>query len=962
MFKKTLYLFLCLSSILIQSQTKITGTVFDEYLEPFPGAIIYSSDGNSTTSTYEGTFSLDIKKLPVTITASSVGYTPEKIEITEVSNLNIILKEAYALNQIVMSASRTPERILESPVSIERMSTKDFKNYTAVNFYENIENLKGIDVLSNSFNIKNIVSNRGFANTENTRFVQIVDGTETTLPFINYSLGNQFGLNELDIESLEVLPGAASALYGPNALNGILLMNSKNPFDDQGISSYMKYGITDQEERGSADFYDIGIRIAHKFNDKFAAKANFTYNKGEEWHALDNRNTTEQGGEIIEGTRETDPGYDGLNVYGDETNINLINLFITGEDLTTIIPSLGIAPGTTQAIYSIPGSDREVSREGYREVDLIDNQTKSLLFDASLYYRPWGNKDLEIILSSKYNLADNIIHGSNRYTQKDGLAQQHRIEFKGINFFLRGYYTQNNANLVDPRLTAFYLNEDFKSVTEYFGDYANALISNGFDFNAARITAETGKAQPGSAEFDRLVKEANSLSINEGGASLKDRSGFYHIDGNYNFRDLIDFAEIQVGGSYRKFLLNSNGQIYTDAIDDITFNEYGFYTQLQKKILDERLNVTLTGRYDKSTNFSGNFSPRASIAYSIGERKDHNIRVSYQTGFRNPTTQDQYASINLGDRLVLGSVEDNLKRESTEYDTRSVLGIQTVGESTSLTGINDVKNNSYTLASVERFLQATRADIGTNTSGPNIATAADQAARNSINLLEKAEFDFVKPETVKTIELGYRGTTKLADNLFDFDVAGYYNIYENFITQRAIWTPLYGDVDLTGDVLAAKAVLFSDVRRYIIRTNTNAKVKSYGFTAGFNTKILDNFNIGASYAFADYNDDGKDDEFKAAYNTPKHKVKISFGNEKLFKNFGFNINARWQDWFRYESVFINDIINARTVIDAQVNYSVPSIKSTFKIGGTNIGGENYTSVPGTGSIGSQYYISWVINN
>lgn len=263
---------------------------------------------------------------------------------------------------------------------------------------------------------------------------------------------------------------------------------------------------------------------------------------------------------------------------------------------------------------------------------------------------------------------------------------------------------------------------------------------------------------------------------------------------------------------------------------------------------------------------------------------------------------------------------------------------------------------------MEAFLKATRTDIGADVTSGDIGVAATLAAEGRINLLEKAEFDFVKPETVKTIELGYRGTTKLAGNLFEFDVAGYYNIYENFITQRAIWTPLYGDVDLTGDATAAKAVLFNDVRRYVIRTNTNAEVESYGFTAGFNTKIISDFNIGANYAFADFEDDGRYENFKAAYNTPKHKVKISFGNDRLYKNIGFNINARWQDKFLYESVFIDDFVGARTVIDAQVNYSIASIKSTFKIGGLNLGGDDYTSVPGTGTVGSQYYISWIVNN
>jgi hypothetical protein len=77
---------------------------------------------------------------------------------------------------------------------------------------------------------------------------------------------------------------------------------------------------------------------------------------------------------------------------------------------------------------------------------------------------------------------------------------------------------------------------------------------------------------------------------------------------------------------------------------------------------------------------------------------------------------------------------------------------------------------------------------------------------------------------------------------------------------------------------------------------------------------------------------------------------------------GFNINARCQDEYWWESTFLDATVDSRTVLDAQVNYSVPSIKSVFKLGGANLGGREYFSAPGVGAVGSQYYISWTINN
>ena len=89
---------------------------------------------------------------------------------------------------------------------------------------------------------------------------------------------------------------------------------------------------------------------------------------------------------------------------------------------------------------------------------------------------------------------------------------------------------------------------------------------------------------------------------------------------------------------------------------------------------------------------------------------------------------------------------------------------------------------------------------------------------------------------------------------------------------------------------------------------------------------------------------------------------MQFGNQNVFKNFGFNINARWQDKYRWESTFLDADIASRTVLDAQITYSVPTWKSVFKLGGANLTGKEYLSAPGVGAIGSQYYLSWTINN
>jgi outer membrane receptor protein involved in Fe transport len=72
------------------------------------------------------------------------------------------------------------------------------------------------------------VNTRGFATVANTRFMQLVDGMDNSSPLLNFVLGNLIGVSEIDVQSVELLPGASSALYGANAFNGILFMTSKS--------------------------------------------------------------------------------------------------------------------------------------------------------------------------------------------------------------------------------------------------------------------------------------------------------------------------------------------------------------------------------------------------------------------------------------------------------------------------------------------------------------------------------------------------------------------------------------------------------------------------------------------------------------------------------------------------------------------------------------------------------------
>ena len=733
MIKKILFIaFVALSSVAMVAQTTVTGTVKDAKTgETLPGANIKVSRKLVGTSTdFDGNFVLKVTdNPPFTLEITMLGFQTAKVEITK-NNEKIevdLTENATSLDEIVVSASRTPERVMESPVTIERMDSRAIKNTSSPSFYDGLENLKGVDINTNSLTFKS-VNTRGFATFANTRFMQLVDGMDNSSPALNFAIGNLLGMSELDVKTVELLPGASSALYGANAFNGIMFMTSKNPFDDQGISISLKGGITSQDAGGDNQFTDFNIRMAYAFSEKFAAKATLAVLKGTDWFATDYRNTI--GGELAAGSRESDRNYNGVNVFGDVVSANLIGV---GQSLE----ALGILPVGSSSLLP----NESVSRTGYEEMHLMDYGVTSVKFGGSLNYRPFGDDRLEVIWNSKLGTGDTQYLGGQKYSIQNFFLHQHKLEVKGKNFFVRGYVTAEDAgDSYNTLFAALNINRTWKDDNTWFGEYAGAYVTETLSgansdqaHAAARQTAEAGRYLPGSTEFneafDKITADPNLLT----GAKFRDKTKLYHGDANYNFRDIIDFAEIQVGASYRKYSLNSFGNIFTDADGPINYNEYGIYSQAQKSFLDEdRLKVTASLRYDKAQNFDGNYSPRVSLAYAAGENKNQNFRASFQTGFRNPTTQDQYIGLDVGSAILVGGVEENQDRYSLTLPDGSVI-----------TG-RDAYENSFTLAS-----------------GGTV----------------KADVDFVKPEKVTAFEVGYRGLLFENSQRITVDLSAYYNQY-----------------------------------------------------------------------------------------------------------------------------------------------------------------------------------------
>ncbi|HNQ26797.1 MAG TPA: TonB-dependent receptor [Aquaticitalea sp.] len=913
--KTFIKIFALFCSAITFAQTTVNGTVKDNSGQPLPGAnIIVEGTSTGTVSDFDGNYTLSVNQPPpFSITVSSIGFETVTQQVTQnPQTLDFVLTEGTSLDEVIVSASRTPERVFESPVTVERFGLKEIKNTTSVDFYDGLENLKAVDINTNSLTFKSI-NTRGFATFANNRFMQLVDGMDNSSPALNFPIGNLVGMNEVDVQSVELLPGAASALYGANAFNGILFMESKNPFDHTGISGFHKQGITSQDAAGDNTYRDTGIRMAHKFSDHFAAKVNFGWLKGTDWMA------TNYQAKPGTGNSRADIGYDGYNVYGDEVSTNI----------RAASGGLGIIP------------DVVVSRTGYNERDLTDYNAESIKADWGLYFRPWAN-DFEIQYVGKVGKGNTIYQGTNRYYIDNFTQLQNKIEIKNKNFFLRGYLVSDKAgDSYDMVFTGININRLWKSdqqwFQEYIQTYAGATLGGATDAQAhaaARAQAESGRLIPGTPAFQNAFKSVIADPSFATGSKFQDASKYYHVDGNYNFSHLIDAVDIQIGGSYRKYVLNSYGTIYTDYDEEIPYSEYGVYAQLQKQFdLTSAIKLKLTGsaRYDKSEFFDGFLSPRFSAGLTLNE--NHNLRASVQTGFRNPTTQDLFIGLDAGRAILVGASPENLDRYVRSYSV-SASG-QALGQPASISQSGGAAyTNSYFASSVQEF-----------------------AATGDPTQLRIGNSALVKPEKISTAEVGYRGKF----NKIIVDMSVYYNKYKDFISGEVVIAPLYGTV---GDnSLSIAAIANGDYKVYQTYTNSDADINSYGGSIGVSTKVFGNFDLSGNYTYTkqDFNQADFPD-FRTNFNTPNHKTKLSFGNTDLFKNFGFNVAWRWSDNYYWQATFGDGEIPAYHVLDAQINYRVPSIKSSFKAGATNLLGDEYFTAIGVGSIGSMYYVSWTINN
>lgn len=956
-------------STAVIAQTQVSGTVTDSNGQPIPGANVVLDNTTGTVSDFDGNFSLSTSKTPpFTLTVSSVGLETKTVNVTSAAqSLSIVLGEsATQLDEIVVSASRMAERIFESPVTVEKFSLQQIERTPAADYFNGLANLKGVNLVEAGL-VFNQIQIRGFSDIYNEGLVTLVDGMNNQMPVFGFAVGNLIGLNELDVQSVELVPGAASALYGADAYKGIMFLNSKNPFDHQGISVKYKQGITEQDTAGTNEFTDFAIRMATQLSDKLAIKATISHKEGTDWSAQDYRHSVD--GNIIDGYAANAPDYNAVNEEGEIAfSTPLIFDQLVGVTGNQAFASLAnVSPNYFGTILST----------GYNDVDMFGSETSNTKGNFAIHYRP--NDNTEISIQSLLGTgAAPLSTGGTRYHMKDVKIQQHKLELKSGGLTSRFYYTKEDAgdtqvaqlmsiaiaqqswgglgirngwgiNYLNTYLGGIALQE--YPLSTYGAQYASdplfgvgALLTGvatdlltvagtyqatggqtqnpatytfedylGYStqpfHDAARAAADSGLLKPGTAEFDAAFEAASKISADNlgSGARIIDVSKIYNYEVDYDFGDKFDFGQLIVGANLRHFNLNTQGTLYTDYNKPIEYQEYGAYAQLKTNLLDDFVTLTGSIRYDEQTVLeNGNFTPRLGLLFNLSDNQ--NIRLSAQQGFRNPTNQDKFIGYSQGTYTILGSAKSSIERFKQTVALRN-------GQPHTFTG-------QYVLDNAVDF----------STSSP-------------------VELNYVKPEVVTMLELGYRFNT----SDFTLDVSAYYSNYQDKIAGKFVNAPVFTNASSGAQYAsAAAAVAAGSFYGFQVDSNLDDEFNAYGISLEAIKSFTSNFSANLVYEYNqfDYDQSTTVDSF-VSWNTPDHRIKGGF-NYNLGA-LSLSANARYNSEYFYESSFFSGTIRSNTIIDAKATFALPKLNSTLEIGGNNIGGDNYVSLPGSGMIGSVYY-------
>ncbi|MCB2407904.1 TonB-dependent receptor [Hymenobacter lucidus] len=879
----------------------VGGTVLNDAGEPVPGATVFVKGSFVGTSTNQlGQFHLNVQleKGPITLVIAFVGYDSQEITLTEADHTLVInlVPSATAGNATVMSASRVEENILRTSFTIDKVTTAQIERISTPEVLSALGQLPGVDVNSASM-LFTSVSTRGFNTAKSERVIQLVDYMDTALPSLNLSPGNLVGIPELDMESIELIHGPASALYGANALSGVILFNSKDPFVYDGLSVRLR--------GGQRSLLDGQLRYAKKLGKKLAVKINLSGMQATDWTA-----SNYEAASFSLNPQGSPLGYDAVNRSGELS-------FQFSPAASQQLPG-----GTHPDLYG-----KTVYMPGFTEQELVDgdNTTRSYRMQGAVSYLIKDN--LQLTLEAKRATGTSTYQNISRFRVRGLGTSQYRAELKGAKGFVRLYSTEDftGSSYELAQLSALLLRSTAQETSPYgplsyaqvyFSTYNSAYTQaiqqpGATREQALRVAQQAANAtqlKSSDPRFAELRRQIIADDVPGRGAQQRFNSFLNDISAQRSFR-VSDFGtDLILGGAYREYRLGSDGKLFADTDGSRIRNyEFGAYGQLTQTLLRQHLKLALAGRADYFRNFSPALSPRASAVYSFGPDQRHNFRASYSGAYRSPSQLEQYGHSDVTSFIVLGNIGNGFRGYA----------------------FNDAQGRPY----------------GT----PGIPLSAFEITLPKLAL-----------EHAKTVEVGYKGMLlpKLYADVSYFrsvytDFVGGRAFAGNVDGSR----PSQQQLDEGLPALSDRA----KPTRFIFTWYNNAQlVRTQGATLGLAYKLHKALNLNGNYSLNVLDRRNLPAGFQTFFNTPKHKYNMG-ANGVAAQNLTYAVNYRWAQSHRQEMPFASGSIGSYSSLDAYLSYALPKLGTTLQAGVSNLLNSNNIQIIGGPQIGRLAFLGLLVD-
>lgn len=590
---------LLLATSMVQAQTKITGSVSDDSGELLFGVNVFEKGTfNGTTTDLDGNFSLEVDKLPATLTFSYIGYNEADVEVTDASSpVNVTISAGIGLDEIVVTGNRTkPRTILDSPVPIDNFSVEELVSGGKTNM-EQMLNYKVPSFNSQNQAISDATAHFDPADLRGlgpSRTLVLVNGKRKNLSaqvYLNRTPGKGEVGTDLKsiptaaIERIEVLRDGASAQYGSDAIAGVINIILKDDVDFATVTSHT--GVTSMGD---------GFH--------FGADLNTSVSIGEEGFinltgSYYTQNLTNRAGDV----NDTDPDYQ------DWLNDNPTAGMIVGQ------PDLTSVAGMANMEY--PLSDKATF---YSFHGVTHRTGRSFAYYRAPYWRP------DVAAAEFWTPMENFIG----YHPTFETEIVDNINSAGIRFGLAGF--DADASVTYGRNAVDYTVN--RSVNR---DY---LADHGWSPRTFYPGGYTFQNTVGNLDLSRsLAGDRVSLGL---GAEAKIEQ-FSSREG--------DHISYYKGGS------DSFAGIKPEEVVSERRTNFAAYAGLDFDITESLL-LGAAARFENFSDFGTNFSWKVNGRYKIGKRGA--IRGSYSTGFRAPSLHQRYL-INSQYIIVQGSPDPQLQ-------------------------------------------------------------------------------------------------------------------------------------------------------------------------------------------------------------------------------------------------------------------------------------------------------------